>query len=131
MRSREDACDGYARKQNSALIYQGAAFSRLQFHRVAVRPFSCNTCSQAEPVFPKSITEISFIRQHSGDSGQCSQRSLSRRRECPEKPPPRPTNTGLWHPFSLVPIHNEPSFADAKRALSPPGFMHYIFFPGG
>ena len=26
MRSREDDCDGYARKQNRALIYQGTAF---------------------------------------------------------------------------------------------------------
>ena len=33
-------------------------------------------------------------------------------------------------PFSLVPIYDEPFIADAKRALSPPGFMHYVFFAG-
>ena len=113
MRSREDACDGCARSQNRALIYRGAAFSRLQFHRVTVRPFSCNTCGHAEPMFPKPITELSLIRQHPGDSGQCSQCSLSHWHERPEKPPPRPTNTSFWHSFSLVPIHNEPFIADA------------------
>jgi hypothetical protein len=62
--SREDACDGCARNHNCAHMYRGAVFSRLQFHRVTVRPFSCTMCGQAESMFPKLITELSLIRQH-------------------------------------------------------------------